>query len=99
MTAALKIIRSVMTTEIVRTQTTISAILLKPLKFYWLACKLAEIKNEVFLLFEETMATSAAENTNMELKNVEGPVTAEIIEKVKDVVTASLRNDIAVKER
>ena len=45
------------------------------------------------------MATSAAENTNMELKNVEGPVTAEIIEKVKDVVTASLRNDIAVKER
>jgi len=34
----------------------------------------------------------------IELDNVEAPVTAELIAKVKDAVTALLRNDQAVEE-
>ena len=96
--AALDLDRYVMTEEIAKIRTSVRAILLRPLEAYALAGKLAETKNEVFLLFEEAAVTGAAENMNDELENVEIPVTADLIAKVKDAVTASIKNDLAVKE-
>ena len=97
--AALEINQSNMATEIAMIWVYVCSILIKPFEAYVLACKLAKTKDEVFLLFEETAATNTADNMVIELDNAEAPVTAELIVKVKDAVTASLKNDLAVKER